>query len=101
MDPKSDKFLKKSALYTRADFSLLQQFCQAAGDIGAALGCDGLEGGVIHFRRVICLIGNGPQDHKGNAVEVGGLGDGRTGGFVALSSEDVAEIYRIAAKATL
>ncbi len=30
-----------------------------------------------------------------------GLGDGRTGGFVNLSSEDVAEIYKIAAKATL
>lgn len=30
-----------------------------------------------------------------------GLGDGKTGGFVQLSSEDVAEIYRIAAKATL
>lgn len=34
-------------------------------------------------------------------VEKFGLGDGKTGGFVQLSSEDVAEIYRIAAKATL
>ena len=34
-------------------------------------------------------------------VDKFGLGDGRTGGFVKLSSEDVAEIYRIAAKATL
>ena len=34
-------------------------------------------------------------------VEKFGLGDGKTGGFVSLSSEDVAEIYRIAAKATL
>ncbi len=34
-------------------------------------------------------------------VKTLGLGDGRTGGFVALSSEDVAEIYRIAAKATV
>ena len=34
-------------------------------------------------------------------VEKLGLGNGRTGGFVALSSEDVAQIYRIAAKATL
>lgn len=32
-------------------------------------------------------------------VEKFGLGDGRTGGFVSLSSEDVAEIYRIAARA--
>ncbi len=34
-------------------------------------------------------------------VDKFGLGDGKTGGFVALSSEDVAEIYRIAAKATI
>ena len=34
-------------------------------------------------------------------VEKFGLGDGRTGGFVRLSSDDVAEIYRIAAKAEL
>ena len=34
-------------------------------------------------------------------VEKFGLGDGKTGGFVALSSEDVAKIYGIAAKATL
>ncbi len=35
-------------------------------------------------------------------VEKFGLGDdGKTGGFVSLSSKDVAEIYKIAAKATL
>ncbi len=34
-------------------------------------------------------------------VEKFGLGSGRTGGFVSLSSEDIAEIYRIAARATL
>ena len=34
-------------------------------------------------------------------VDKFGLGDGKTGGFVSLSSEDVAEIYRIAAKAQL
>lgn len=34
-------------------------------------------------------------------VEKFGLGDGKTGGFVALSSENVAEIYRIAAKASI
>lgn len=34
-------------------------------------------------------------------VEKFGLGDGRTGGFVSLSSEDVAEILRIAARATI
>ncbi|MBR4628356.1 MAG: iron-containing alcohol dehydrogenase [Ruminococcus sp.] len=34
-------------------------------------------------------------------VEKFGLGGGRTGGFVKLSSEDVAEIYRIAARASL
>ena len=34
-------------------------------------------------------------------VEKFGLGDGKTGGFVALSSEDVAEILHIAANAAL
>ncbi len=34
-------------------------------------------------------------------VEKFGLGDGKTGGFVALSSEDVAKIYGIAAKAEM
>lgn len=34
-------------------------------------------------------------------VEKFGLGDGRTGGFVSLSSEDVAEILRIAARTKL
>lgn len=34
-------------------------------------------------------------------VEKFGLGDGKTGGFVSLSSEDVADIYRIAVKASL
>ena len=34
-------------------------------------------------------------------VEKLGLGDGKTWGFVRLSSEDVANIYHIAAKATL
>ena len=30
-----------------------------------------------------------------------GLGEGRTGGFVQLSSADIAEIYKIAAKASV
>ena len=34
-------------------------------------------------------------------VEKFGIGDGKTGGFVALSADDVAQIYRIAAKAHL
>lgn len=34
-------------------------------------------------------------------VEKFGLGDGKTGGFVSLTSDDIAEIYRIAAKASL
>ncbi len=34
-------------------------------------------------------------------VEKFGLGDGKTGGFVSLSSEDIAEIYRIAANAKI
>lgn len=34
-------------------------------------------------------------------VEKFGLGEGKTGGFVALSSEDIASIYRIAVKASI
>ena len=34
-------------------------------------------------------------------VEKFGIGDGRTGGFVKLSAEDIAAIYRIAAAPTL
>lgn len=34
-------------------------------------------------------------------VEKFGLGEGKTGGFVALSSEDIASIYQIAVKATI
>ncbi len=34
-------------------------------------------------------------------VEKFGLGEGKTGGFVSLTSKDVAEIYRIAANATI
>ena len=34
-------------------------------------------------------------------VDKFGIGDGRTGGFVALSAEDIAEIYRIAAHAEI
>ena len=34
-------------------------------------------------------------------VEKFGLGDGKTGGFVPLSSDDVAEIYKIAVRASI
>jgi len=34
-------------------------------------------------------------------VDKFGVGDGKTGGFVALSAEDVAEIYQIAARAKI
>ena len=34
-------------------------------------------------------------------VEKFGIGDGRTGGFVALSAADITEIYNIAANASL
>ena len=30
-----------------------------------------------------------------------GIGDGRTGGFVSLSADDIAAIYRIAVKASV
>ena len=34
-------------------------------------------------------------------VEKFGLGDGKTGGFVPLSSDDIAEIYKIAVRASI
>ena len=41
------------------------------------MGGQGFKGGVVHFGAVVGLVGDGPQDHKGDGVAVGGLGDGR------------------------
>ncbi len=50
----------------------------------------------INFAELGARVEDIPQ-----LVEKFGLGSGKTGGFVPLSSEDIAEIYRIAANATL
>ena len=59
----------------------------------------------IRFRRFLRDIGmpltfdelGAKTDDIPALVDKFGLGDGRTGGFVKLSSEDIASIYRIAA----
>lgn len=66
--------------------------------------------GIYAFRRFLSSIGmpinfeqlGAKEEDIPVLVDKFGLGeDGRTGGFVSLSSEDVAEIYRISAKAEL
>lgn len=65
--------------------------------------------GIRAFRRFLSSIGmpinfaelGAKEEDIPVLVEKFGLGDGKTGGFVSLSSEDVAEIYRIAANASL
>ncbi len=65
--------------------------------------------GIRAFRRFLSSIGmpinfaelGAKEEDIPVLVEKFGLGDGRTGGFVSLSSEDVAEICRIAANASL
>ena len=65
--------------------------------------------GIRCFRRFLHEIGlpinfaqlGAKEEDIPTLVEKLGLGDGRTWGFVRLSSEDAAEIYRIAARATL
>ncbi len=65
--------------------------------------------GISAFRRFLSSIGmpinfeelGAKEEDIPVLVEKFGLGDGKTGGFVPLSSADVAEIYRIAAHASL
>lgn len=65
--------------------------------------------GIRAFRRFLHEIGmpinfaelGAKEEDIPVLVDKFGVGDGKTGGFVALSAEDVASIYRIAAKATL
>ncbi len=65
--------------------------------------------GIKAFRRFLHDIGlpinfaelGAKEEDIPYLVETFGLGDGKTGGFLPLSSADVAEIYRIAARATL
>ena len=63
--------------------------------------------GIAAFRKFLHEIGmpinfeelGAKEEDIPTLVDKFGVGDGKTGGFVALSAEDVAEIYRIAARA--
>ena len=65
--------------------------------------------GIARFRKFLRSIGmpinfaelGAKEEDIPALVEKSGIGDGRTGGFVKLSAEDIAEIYRIAAKAQI
>ena len=65
--------------------------------------------GIARFRKFLRSIGmpinfaelGAKEEDIPALVEKFGIGDGRTGGFVKLSAEDIAKIYRIAAKAQI
>ena len=65
--------------------------------------------GINQFRKFLKSIGmpinfaelGAKEEDIPVLVDKFGIGDGLTGGFVRLSAKDVAEIYRIAARATL
>jgi alcohol dehydrogenase YqhD (iron-dependent ADH family) len=65
--------------------------------------------GIKRFRSFLRSIGmpvnfaelGAREEDIPSLVEKFGIGTGRTGGFVSLSAEDIAEIYRIAARAEL
>ena len=65
--------------------------------------------GIVAFRKFLHEIGmpinfeelGAKEEDIPVLVEKFGLGDGKTGGFVSLSSEDIANIYRIAVKASI
>lgn len=65
--------------------------------------------GIRRFRKFLSDIGmpinfeqlGAKEEDIPELVKKFGLGDGKTGGFVPLSSEDISNIYRIAAKAVI
>ena len=92
----------------------VMRFCQMAVRVfGCNMNYDDPEStavaGIKAFRRFLHDIGmpinftelGAKAEDIPELVEKFGLGDGQTGGFVKLSSKDVAEIYQIAANATL
>ena len=92
----------------------IMRFCQMATRVfGCAMDFEDPEAtalaGIKAFRRFLHDIGmpinfaelGAKEEDIPVLVNKFGLGDGRTGGFVKLSSEDVAEIYRIAVRASL
>ncbi len=92
----------------------VMRFCQMATRVfGCQMNFENPEAtaleGIHRFRSFLHSIGmpinfaelGAKEEDIPALVEKFGIGDGRTGGFVALSSADVTEIYKIAAKASL
>jgi len=92
----------------------VMRFCQMATRVfGCQMNFESPEAtaleGIRRFRSFLHSIGmpinfrelGAKEEDIPALVEKFGLGDGRTYGFVRLSSEDIGEIYRIAAKAEL
>ena len=92
----------------------IMRFCQMATRVfGCSMDFDAPEStalaGIKAFRSFLHSIGlpinfdelGAKEEDIPALVDKFGLGSGRTGGFVKLSSEDVAEIYHIAARAAL
>ena len=92
----------------------LMRFCQMATRVfGCQMDFENPENtalaGIKAFRTFLHNIGmpinfaelGAKEEDIPALVEKHGVGDGRTGGFVALSADDIAKIYHIAANATL
>ena len=92
----------------------VMRFCQMATRVfGCQMNFENPEAtaleGIHRFRSFLHSIGmpinfaelGAKEEDIPALVEKFGIGDGRTGGFVALSSADVTEIYKIAANASL
>jgi len=92
----------------------IMRFCQMAVRVfGCNMDFENPENtaiaGIKAFRRFLHDIGmpinfaelGAKEEDIPALTEKLGLGDGKTGGYVHLSSEDVSQIYKIAAKATL
>ena len=63
--------------FARKKFLFLQKISrQSHRHCGAPMGSKLLKGGVIHLRRIVGLVGNGPEDHKGDTVAISGMGNG-------------------------
>lgn len=92
----------------------VMRFCQMATRVfGCQMNFENPEAtaleGIRRFRSFLHSIGmpinfaelGAKEEDIPALVEKFGIGSGRTGGFVALSAEDITEIYKIAAKASL
>ena len=92
----------------------VMRFCQMATRVfGCQMNFENPEAtaleGIRRFRSFLHSIGmpinfaelGAKEEDIPALVEKFGIGSGRTGGFVALSADDITEIYKIAAKASL